>query len=172
MVLASELLKYATTDNDDKTDDSLDKMEHLRLLPYVIGSHQKQLRSLIRNSVEYSRKCQELPAKHEFKSGGKKSKLKLKMNLKLCTKLRTKCQKDMSAKKQGYSCRSVHRVNFFHHFPRERLRSYGKVKEAIADSKILEYVVRLAVTFSKWKSRFGRMLPSCKMHLVTETNGK
>ena len=42
-------------------------MEHLGLLPYVIGSHQKQLRSLIRNSVEYSRKCQELPAKHEFK---------------------------------------------------------------------------------------------------------
>ena len=40
--------------------DSFDKMEHLGMLPYVIGSHQKQVRSLIRNPVEYSRKCQEL----------------------------------------------------------------------------------------------------------------
>ena len=47
--------------------DSFDKMEHLGMLPYVIASHQKQVRSLIRNPVEYSRKCQELPAKHEFK---------------------------------------------------------------------------------------------------------
>ena len=44
-----------------------DKMDHLRLLPHAISSHQKQLRSLIRNSVEYSRKCQKLPARHEFK---------------------------------------------------------------------------------------------------------
>ena len=37
------------------------------MLLYVMASHQKQLRSLIRNLVEYSRKCQELPVKHEFK---------------------------------------------------------------------------------------------------------
>lgn len=34
---------------------------------YVIGSHQKQLRTLIRNPIDCSRKCQELPAAHDFK---------------------------------------------------------------------------------------------------------
>jgi len=39
------------------------------MLLYVISSHQKQLRSLIRNPVRYIKKCQGLPvlAKHEFK---------------------------------------------------------------------------------------------------------
>ncbi|XP_044163910.1 protein FAM133B-like [Acropora millepora] len=55
-------------DDDEETDDTFDKMEHLGMLLYVIGSHQKQLRSLVRNPVEYSGKCRELPATHEFKA--------------------------------------------------------------------------------------------------------
>ena len=57
------LLKYAITDDDD----TFDKMEHLGMLLYVMGSHQKQSRALIRNPVEYSRKCEQLPAAHDFK---------------------------------------------------------------------------------------------------------
>ena len=53
------LLKYAITD------DTFDKMEHLGMLLHVMGSHQKQLCALIRNSVEYSRKCEQLPAAHD-----------------------------------------------------------------------------------------------------------
>ena len=63
-----QLLKYAIADDDEETDDTFDKMEHLGMLLYVIGSHQKQLRSLVRNPVEYSGKCRELPATHEFKA--------------------------------------------------------------------------------------------------------
>ena len=61
------LLKYAITDDDEETDETFDKMENLGMLLYVMGSHQKQLRLLIRNPREYIRKCQELPAKHDFK---------------------------------------------------------------------------------------------------------
>ena len=42
-------------------------MEHLGMIMYVIASHQKQLRALVRNTADYSKKCQDLPAKHEFK---------------------------------------------------------------------------------------------------------
>ena len=63
----------------------------------------------------------------------------------------------MSAKKQGYSHRLVQGVNFFHHFPRERLRPYGEIREATPDRIMLEkatptnceYVVRPAVALSE-----------------------
>ena len=68
------LLKYAI-DNDD-SDETFDNMEHLGMLLYVIGSHQKQLRSLIRNPGDYSRKCEDLPIKHDFKVNGNLKSLK------------------------------------------------------------------------------------------------
>lgn len=61
------LLKYAIDDQTDITDKALDTMEHVGMMLYVIGSHQKQLRALVRNTADYSKKCQDLPAKHEFK---------------------------------------------------------------------------------------------------------
>ena len=61
------LLTYAIADDDEEVDETFDQMEHLGMLLYVITSHVKQLRSLIRNPAEYSRKCEELPAKHDFK---------------------------------------------------------------------------------------------------------
>lgn len=60
------LLKYSTDDENDDTDTTFDTMEHVGMMLYVIGSHQKQLRALVRNTAEYSRKCQDLPAKHDF----------------------------------------------------------------------------------------------------------
>ena len=39
-----QLLRYAITDDDEETDDTFDKMEHMGMLLYVIGFHQKQLR--------------------------------------------------------------------------------------------------------------------------------
>ena len=42
-------------------------MEHLGMLLYVMASHKKQSRSLVRNPLEYSRKCHDLPVKHVFK---------------------------------------------------------------------------------------------------------
>ena len=62
-----QLLKYAMTDDDKQTDDTFDQMEHVGMLLHVIHSHQKQLRSLVRNPIEYSRKCLHLPLKHNFK---------------------------------------------------------------------------------------------------------
>ena len=61
------LLKYAIDNDDDDSDETFDQMEHVGMLLYVIGSHQKQLQSLIRNPAEYSKKCEDLPLKHEFK---------------------------------------------------------------------------------------------------------
>ena len=62
------LLKYCVTDdNEGESDAIFDQMEHVGMLMYVIGSHQKQLRSLIRNPLEYSRKCEDLAVRHEFK---------------------------------------------------------------------------------------------------------
>lgn len=61
------LLKCAITDDEEQPDDAFDKMEHLGKLLYVMGSHQKQLRALIRNPTEYSRKCEKLLAVHDFK---------------------------------------------------------------------------------------------------------
>lgn len=61
------LLKYSIDDDSDDTDTTFDTMEHLGMILYVIGSHQKQLHELVRNTTEYSRKCQDLPAKHDFK---------------------------------------------------------------------------------------------------------
>lgn len=49
----------------------------------------------------------------------------------------------MSAKKQGYSPRSLQGVSFFKHFPRQRLRPYGEIKEATPDSIMLEKATRL-----------------------------
>lgn len=44
----------------------------------------------------------------------------------------------MSAKKQGYSPSSVQDLNFFQHFPRQRVCPYSQVKETTADSTMLE----------------------------------
>ena len=62
-----QLLKYSIADPSDNTDSTFDTMEHLGMIMYVIASHQKQLRALVRNTADYSKKCQDLPAKHEFK---------------------------------------------------------------------------------------------------------
>ena len=61
------LLKYAIAEDDEESDETFDKMEHLGMLLYVLGSHQRQLRSLMRKPADCSRKCEELPVKHEFK---------------------------------------------------------------------------------------------------------
>ena len=61
------LLKYSLDDANDNTDSTFDAMEHLGMVMYVIASHQKQVRALVRNTAEYSKKCQDLPAKHDFK---------------------------------------------------------------------------------------------------------
>ena len=61
------LLKYSIDDANDNTDSTFDAMEHLGMVMYVIASHQKQVRALVRNTAEYSKKCQDLPAKHDFK---------------------------------------------------------------------------------------------------------
>lgn len=61
------LLKYAIDDENDTTDQTFDSMEHLGMMLYVIGSKQKQLRAPVRNTTVYSKKYQDLPAKHEFK---------------------------------------------------------------------------------------------------------
>ena len=55
-------------DTEGESDAVLDKMEHVGMLMYVIGSQQKQLRSLVRNAPEYSRKCDNLSVRHEFKN--------------------------------------------------------------------------------------------------------
>ena len=44
----------------------------------------------------------------------------------------------MSAKKQGYSPSSVQDLNFFQHFPRQRVCPYSQVKETTATSTMLE----------------------------------
>ena len=62
-----KLLKYSIDDAHDNTDSTFDTMEHVGMIMYVIASHQKQLRALVRNTGEYSKKCQDLPAKHDFK---------------------------------------------------------------------------------------------------------
>jgi len=62
-----KLLKYSIPNPSENTDSTFDTMEHLGMIMYVIASHQKQLRALVRNTAEYSKKCQDLPAKHEFK---------------------------------------------------------------------------------------------------------
>jgi len=49
------LLKYAIADNDEESDTTFDQMEHLGMLLYVIGCHQKQLRSLVHNPHESQR---------------------------------------------------------------------------------------------------------------------
>ena len=61
------LLKYSIDDASENTDSTFDTMEHVGMMMYVIASHQKQLRALVRNTAEYSKKCQDLPAKHDFK---------------------------------------------------------------------------------------------------------
>ena len=70
------LLKYAIDNDDDDSDETFDKMEHLGMLLYVIGSHKKQFRSLIRNPGDYSKKCEDLPVKHDFKVNGNLKSLK------------------------------------------------------------------------------------------------
>lgn len=69
-VLSSDvhkLLKYSIDDAHENTDSTFDTMEHVGMIMYVTASHQKQLRALVRNTAEYSKKCQDLPAKHDFK---------------------------------------------------------------------------------------------------------
>lgn len=61
------LLKYAIAEDDRDSEKIFDQIEHPGVLLYVTASHQKQLRSLIRNPAEYRRKCEELPEKHDFK---------------------------------------------------------------------------------------------------------
>lgn len=70
------LLKYAIDNDDDDSDETFDNMEHLGMLLYVMGSHQKQLRSLIRNPGDYSKKCEDLSVKHDFKVNGNLKSLK------------------------------------------------------------------------------------------------
>ena len=48
------LLKYSIDDENDDTDTTFDTMEHLGMVMYVTGSHQKELRALVRNTAEYS----------------------------------------------------------------------------------------------------------------------
>ena len=45
------LLKYSIDDDNDDTDTTFDTVEHLGMIWYVIGSHQKQLRELVRNTT-------------------------------------------------------------------------------------------------------------------------
>ena len=61
------LLRYGIRDKENESDAIFDQMEHVGMLMYVIAPHQKQLRCLIRNPKEYSRKCEDLPVKHDFK---------------------------------------------------------------------------------------------------------
>ena len=70
------LLKYTIENDDEESDETFDNMEHLGMLLYVIGSHQKQLRALVRNPADYSKKCEDLPVKHEFKINGNLKSLK------------------------------------------------------------------------------------------------
>lgn len=70
------LLKYTIDNDDEESDQPFDEMEHLSMLLYVIGCHQKQLRALVRNPAEYSKKCEDLPVKHEFKINGNLKSLK------------------------------------------------------------------------------------------------
>lgn len=61
------LLKYTIGNDDEEVDRVFDRMEHLGHMLYVVGSHHKQLRSLVRNPRDYSRKCETLPVSHDFK---------------------------------------------------------------------------------------------------------
>lgn len=61
------LLKYTIGNDDEEVDWVFDRMEHLGHMLYVVGSHHKQLRSLVRNPRDYSRKCETLAVSHEFK---------------------------------------------------------------------------------------------------------
>lgn len=47
-----KLLKYSIADDDDDTDNTFDTMEHLGMMLYVMGSHQKKFHSLLRNTME------------------------------------------------------------------------------------------------------------------------
>ena len=70
-------LKYCIGDDDDgESDATFDQMEHVGMLMYIIASHQKQLRALVRNPQEYSRKCEDLPVKHDFKQNPTSKSLK------------------------------------------------------------------------------------------------
>ena len=77
------LLKYAIENDEEDSDKTFDRMEHLGMLLYVIRSHQKQLRALVRNPIQYIRKCEELPAKHEFKLNANLKSLKTGGRLRL-----------------------------------------------------------------------------------------
>ena len=76
----------------------------------------------------------------------------------------------MSAKKPGYSPRTSQGINFFSHFPRQRLRPYGEIKEATPDSVMLEkasrlnceYVIRPAVALSEMADTVTSNLPTLK----------
>ena len=61
------LLKYSIGNDDDEVDRVFDRMEHLGHMMSIVGSHHKQLRSLVRNPRDYSRKCETLAVSHEFK---------------------------------------------------------------------------------------------------------
>lgn len=62
------LLKYTIGSDDDEVDRVFDRMEHLGHMMYIVGSHHKQLRSLVRNPRDYSRKYETLPVSHEFRA--------------------------------------------------------------------------------------------------------
>lgn len=87
----------------------------------------------------------------------------------------------MSANKQGYSPRTVPGVSFFYHFPRQRLRPYGEIKEATPDTTMVEkantinceYLSRpsvalseLADTVTSNKDMLREMLMSLDVHTV------
>ena len=63
----------------------------------------------------------------------------------------------ISAQKPGYSPRTVQGVQHFSHFPRQRLKPYGEIKEPTADSVMVEkasrfnceYVIRPIVALSE-----------------------
>lgn len=76
----------------------------------------------------------------------------------------------MSAKKQGYSPRTVRGVNFFSHLPRQRLRPYGEIKEPTPDSVMLEkpsrlnceYVIRPSVALNEMADTVSSNLGTLK----------
>ena len=87
----------------------------------------------------------------------------------------------MSASKQGYSPRTVPGVSFFNHFPRQRLRPYGEIKEATADNIMVEkaniinceYLSRpnvalseLADTITSNKDMLKEMLTNLDIHAI------
>ena len=79
----------------------------------------------------------------------------------------------MSAQKSGYAPRTVQGVQYFSHFPRQRLKPYGEIKEPTPDSVMVEkasrmnceYVIRPSVALSEMADKVTSNIQTLRENL-------